>query len=247
VLAHFKDRAPEVARVAGAAYVHVAVQQRDEAAKDDLKGQPSDEAIDAAMEWNVLVGDVEPHLERAFAEGGDLAVQQAGKAAIEFGLTDQAAVDYAEARAAEMVGMRRLEDGTLVDNPNAEWAISKTTRKQVHDLVARATKEGWTTKQLADEIESATMWEARADAVARSEVAIAVNQGAAETYKEAGVQTGTVLDGPGCLEDGHDDSVAGVNGETWTVTRFQEYPIGHPHCRRDFVPDVDSIETAEAA
>jgi len=247
VLAHFKDRAPHVATLAREAYVHAAVQQRDEAAKEEQPGQPSDQAIDQAMNWTVLVRDAQPHIGRAFAEGGELAIQKVGEESIAFGMVDQAAADYAEARAAEMVGMRRQPDGTLVENPNAEWSISKTTRKQVHDLVARSTKEGWSNKQLVDEIESATMWEARADAVARSEVAIAVNQGAAQTYKEAGVKTGTVLDGPGCLEDGHDDGAAGVNGETWTVARFQANPIGHPHCRRDFVPDVDSISEEEAA
>ena len=199
------------------------------------------------MDWKVLVRKVEPGIEAAFAEGGDLAMRKVGEEAIAFGMLDQAAADYAEARAAEMVGMRRLEDGTLVENPNAEWSIAKTTRKQIHDLVARATTEGWTRQQLVDEIESATMWEARADAVARSEVAIAVNQGAAETYSAAGVQTIDILDGPGCLEDGHDDSVAGVNGETWTIEKFQTYPIGHPHCRRDGVPNVDSISGEETA
>jgi len=243
VLEHFRARATELAATVSASYRG---QERDEAVKEDLPG-PTDAAIDGAMDWKVLVRKVEPGLEAAFSEGGDLAMRKVGEEAIAFGMLDQAAADYAEARAAEMVGMRRLEDGTLVENPNAEWSIRKTIRKQVHDLVARATKEGWTRQQLVDEIESATMWEARADAVARSEVAIAVNQGAAETYSAAGVQTIDILDGPGCLEDGHDDSVAGVNGETWTVEKFQTYPIGHPHCRRDGVPNVDSISGEETA
>jgi hypothetical protein len=247
VLAHFKEHAPAIAALAREFYPGAQVERDEVAPKLPPGGTIPDERIDAAMDYQVLVRDVVPELERAFAQGGELAAEQVAKVStIEFGLTDQEAVDYAEARAAEMVGMRRMPDGSLVPNPNAEWAISKTVREKIHDTVAQAVKEGWTGKQLADELEDGPIWATRADAIARSEVAIAVNQGAAETYKEVGVEDGTVLDGPGCLEDGHDDSQAGVNGETWTLQRFMDNPIGHPHCRRDFVPNVP-VAAAEAA
>lgn len=242
-LAHFKDRAPEIAALA-LRYYQEPAQER--AAGDDKGGgQPPDDKIYQTMNWEVFQGKIEPRLADAFAEGGTLAEQNIPGEGVSFGLLDEAATDYAEERAAEMVGMRRLEDGTLVENPNAEWVISKTVRDRVHETVTKATKEGWTGKQLAAELEGGGIWEARADAIARTEVAMAVNQGAAETYRVAGVETGTVLDGPGCLEDGHDDDQRGVNGETWTLERFQTYPVGHPHCRRDFAPNVE--EAREAA
>ena len=241
-LAHFKDRAPEIAALALRYYQEPA--QERAAGDESGAGQPPDDEIDKAMQWEVFQGKVEPRLADAFAEGGTLAEQQIPGEGVSFGLLDEAATAYAEERAAELVGMRRLEDGTLVKNPNAEWAVSKTVRQRIHDVVAKATEEGWTGKQLAAELESGAIWDTRADMIARTEVAIAVNQGAAETYRAAGVETGTVLDGPGCLEDGHDDGQRGVNGETWTLDKFNEYPVGHPHCRRDFAPNVEAAEEA---
>jgi len=242
-LAHFRDRAPEIAALA-LRYYQESAQERS-AWTEGRDGQPPDDEIDQAMRWDVFQGKVEPRLADAFADGGTLAEQQIPGEGISFGLLDEAATTYAEERAAELVGMRRLEDGSLVKNPDSKWAVSKTVRDRIHDTVAKATEEGWTGKQLAAELESGTIWEARADMIARTEVAIAVNQGAAETYRAAGVETGTVLDGPGCLEDGHDDGQRGVNGETWALAKFQQYPVGHPHCRRDFAANVE--EAREAA
>lgn len=241
-LEYFREHAPALAVLAADA---LPTEQRDEVARKIPEG-PTDEAIDAAMEWKVLAEKARGHIEAAFAEGGDLAVRKVGEEAIAFGLVDEAAADYAEARAAELVGMTRLDDGTLVPNPNAKWSVPQGVRDRIRGLVKQAAKEGWTRRQLTAEIESDEVWGARADMIARTEVATAVNQGAATTYREAGVVDGTVLDGPGCLEDGHDDNQAGVNGETWTLERFRAHVVGHPHCRRDFAPNVPKT-ASEAA
>src|ERR1700719_3235186 len=42
---------------------------------------------------------------------------------------DVIARDWAESRAAEMVGMIRDNAGVLVPNPDAKWAITDTTRE----------------------------------------------------------------------------------------------------------------------
>ena len=60
----------------------------------------------------------------------------------------------------------------------------------------------------------------------------------AETYRGAGVNTVTIMDGPGCLEDGHDDEQPGVDGEVWSVQKWQEFPVGHPYCVRDGFPNI---------
>lgn len=239
-LDHFLAHASDVAALVLEYYE----EPKEERAAAVAGGEPPDEKLDKVLDWKVLVGELEPHLEQAFAEGATLAEQNIPGEDLSFGLLDEAATQYAEDRAAEMVGMRRLEDGSLVKNPNAEWAISKTVRQRIHDTVAKAVEEGWTGKQLAAELESPDIWRARADAIARTEVAIAVNQGAAETYRAAGVDEVDILDGPGCLEDGHDDAQRGVNGERWTVEKFQTYPVGHPHCRRDAAPVIQEAEVA---
>ena len=48
------------------------------------------------------------------------------------------AADYAKARSAELVGMQYDDDGNLVENPNAEWAISDTTRVKIRSIVTEA-------------------------------------------------------------------------------------------------------------
>jgi hypothetical protein len=252
VLEHFRDRAPAIAALALEYYQEPEASAEERAAGDPPKkkgkgGPPPTGRVDEAMQWKVLATRLEDGLTAAHAAGMDLAGHQLGEEAIAFGLTDEAAIAYAEERAAEMVGMRRLEDGTLIPNPNAEWQITEALRKQINATVSRAVEEGWTGKRLAEELgESGELWRTRADMVARSEVAIAVNAGAAKTYEEAGIESVTILDGPGCLEDGHDDKQAGVNGETWSLEKFREYPIGHPHCRRDGAPNVKALD-AEAA
>lgn len=238
VRAHFDERAPVLARLVGRYYTPPAAAGQQQRAEST----PPDDEIDQAMDWPGFRVQIGPSLANAYYEGSSLAEDVAG---IEqaFGLTDEQATAYAEARAAELVGMRRLEDGSLVPNPDAKWAVSNTVREQIKAKVATAVQEGWSTERLLEEIEDGPIWTSRAEMIARTETAIAVNRGATDTYRGAGVERVTVLDGPGCLEDGHDDDQRGVSGETWTLEQAQEFPVGHPHCRRDFAPLVETVTT----
>lgn len=89
---------------------------------------------------------------------------------------------FAEDRAAEMVGMRWVE-GELVENPDARWAITETTRDIIRALIDNAMKTGQDVNDLAANIENSTAFdEDRAMMVARTETIIANNQGAMTGY-----------------------------------------------------------------
>jgi len=174
----------------------------------------------------------------AYLDGAAVAQDLAGLDA-PFDLTDEQAIEYARRRAAELIGKRILDDGSIVNNPNRKWAVSDTVREQIREKVRTALAEGWAEKQLQEAIEDGPIWDTRSDAIARTEVAFAINRGAADSYEEAGVEKVKILDGPGCLQDGHDDTQRGVSGEVWTLEEWEEYPVAHPNCRRDAVPIVD--------
>jgi hypothetical protein len=233
---HFKSVAPAVAQLLMLHYVGPPAIK----AMSKVEGPPDDQ-IDAAMKWDAFFDAVRPTLAESFLEGETLAADASG-AEIAFGLTDEQATAYAEARAAEMVGKRLLEDGSLVDNPNAKWSISQTERDRLKATIAKAFEEGWTEQQLQEEIESPAFWSWRSDTIARTEVALALNKGTVQTYRDANVATVTLVDGPGCLLDGHDDSVEGVDGDVVTVEEFDQYPLGHPNCRRDAIPNLPEPE-----
>ncbi len=101
------------------------------------------------------------------------------------------ALAYAKERAAELVGKRRLKDGTVIDNPNRKWAIEDTTRDLLRGDVAKAIQEGWSTKQLQDELEKNFAFsEDRAEMISRTEIAFADSKGNMIAYKESGVVEG---------------------------------------------------------
>jgi len=235
--AHFKAIAPEVARVVTAHY-------REEKPKTEGKilvtwkaAGPTDEAVNSAMEWEKFLESIRPVLFDAYLEGETLAADVSG-AEVAYGLTDRQATEYAAQRAAELVGKRILADGSVVDNPNARWSISQTVRDRLRQTITKAFEEGWSEADLQKEIESPRFWSWRSDMIARTEVGTALNRGTVQAYREGGVETVIIHDGPGCLEDGHDDSQDGVDGEEWPIEKFDEYPLGHPNCRRDAVPNL---------
>jgi len=225
---HFRTRAPGVASLILPRF-RAAAQK----AEDTLDGE-----LDRAFEWRVLAENLEKPLASAYLEGEVLAAD-AASLEVAFGLTDAAATEYARARGAELIGMKLSETGELIPNPSAKWSVPQSVREQIRSTVARALEEGWTEKQLQQAIEGGSIWDWRSDMIARTEAAFALNRGAVDTYKGAGIERVRVLDGPGCLEDGHDDSEPGVNGEVWDLEKSMEFPLGHPNCRRDFTPEEE--------
>lgn len=162
---------------------------------------------------------------------------------VDLSTTPAAAQAYAEEHAADLVG-RKLVAGQLIGNPNPEWAISEILRDDVRDAVSQAIAEGWSPQALEESIRG-YFGPARAEAISRTELGFAYGEGAAAVYHDAGVGYVMILDGAGCMPDGHDDAApapsgtpglvedgAQADGQIWTVEQYQQHLLGHPNCVR---------------
>lgn len=150
---------------------------------------------------------------------------------------DEGALRYARERAGELVGMKW--DGTQwVENPNPQWAITETTRARVNELADEAVREGWSPQRLQEALEETGLFgEARAEMIARTEVAIAENKGQVETMKEAGFDRVYVYDGD-C------DECAEIDGKVASIEWASANPTQHPNCVRAFsgAPEDEPID-----
>lgn len=87
-----------------------------------------------------------------------------------FDRVNHAAVAYAKDRAAEMVG-RKWVDGELVENPDAQWAITDSTREWLREAVSSAFQDGMSPAQLGNAIrESQAFSKSRAKMIAHTEI-----------------------------------------------------------------------------
>jgi hypothetical protein len=150
---------------------------------------------------------------------------------------DTRAVAYAESRGAELVGKRRLDSGEIIENPVKDWSIADATRDMLRTTVRAGVEEGWSSQRLADEIESSFAFsEARAETIARTELAFA----ATASHRDVAAETGAVAkrnllgsehdsdvpDGDEC-NDATEAGIIGINEEL--VPGYQNAPF-HPRC-----------------
>lgn len=186
MLAHMtawlKATGKSVATQASAAYAKFAKAQDDD--------QRTDEIIAALeIEWEQLGYTVTDFLKAAAIAGVDVGQSQV--AVMTHGdpmAAKSRALAYAEDRGAELVGMKRQPDGSFVENPDAQWAISETTREDLRNTIAQAFEEGWNPSQLAAVIEgSQTFSSARSDLIAKTEITRAQAQGNLGSWISSGV------------------------------------------------------------
>jgi hypothetical protein len=190
---------------------------------------PVDDALDALdFTWSDLPELVQPIL-------AGIAVAAATEQLSSLGLFDAEtlarvtarAVGYADRRAAELVGMRWV-DGELVTNPDAEWAISETTRDMLRSLITNSMAEGTSNDELKSEIYDATAFsESRAEMIARSETALADIRGSAIAWAESGVVDEAQFDAaPDCCEE-----CQAEDGTIVPLADPEELDLPHPGCR----------------
>lgn len=195
--------------------------------------------------WTALIGVVEDDLVTAFKDNAE-----AGFEAIRFTpdeeiveLVNEKAKVWAQARAAELVGMRKTPDGSYVPNPNAKWAITESTRSSIRDLVNDAVDEGWSVDTFKDELLSAHAFSAeRAETIARTELAAAHVQGNLDAWKESGI----VTQKQSILGSEHDlDDTCNDNADAGPIPFDAEFPSGHqgapyhPNCVCDVIPVLE--------
>jgi PAS domain-containing protein len=199
---------------------------------------PSEEAkvIIAALNvnWTDLSDAVQATLEEIAKTGAADALAQVGSE-IDVTVYGPKVSEWAAQRAAELVGMKKV-DGEWIENPNAEWVISDSTRDTVQALVTRATDEGLTMDELADLLtESGAFSEDRAMMIARTETRLADSAGQMEGYVASGVVEGT--EWSTSMDDLVDVEICEKNSDAGMVPLGQAYPSGdvappgHPNCR----------------
>lgn len=183
------------------------------------------------MNWAAYGDDAQGILEdTAQGAGRDVLAALGMKDA--FSLVDAFAVDYAKLRGAELVGRRVLSDGTIVDNPNPEWAITETTRDMVRDKVLAALEAGDSAQQLRADLLDDVFGVKRALMIARTEIDTAHNKGQLSGAQVAGMKAKAwlVADSVVC-DDCEENGEAGVINVDSDFPSGDDSPTAHPHCR----------------
>lgn len=198
--------------------------------------------------FNVIVDAVEESLFDIASDTALRALAQIGVKA-ESALVNQVnteAVAFARARAAELVGKRFLADGSLVDNPNAKWAITDTTRLMLRETIAKGLEDNIGTPAIADAIQEAYAFSKdRAKVIANTEVANANEQSKLIGWRH-GETAGVALKkkwltanddrvSPDCRENGEQDAIP-LDED---FKSGDDAPLAHPGCRCVLVPEVD--------
>lgn len=190
---------------------------------------------------SVVSGVAQTVLEKVYQEGASAALEQLGFVADMDALDqlNEKAAEYAQERGAYLVGKKVQDDGTVVDNPNAEYAIDETTREMLRGDVATAIEQGLSNDELADMIAGNYAFSAdRAETVARTETAFADVAGNMAAYREASVPSKKWIVGDGCC-----DECQALDGEVVAMddpfSSGDDAPPAHPNCRCDVVPVFD--------
>jgi 2'-5' RNA ligase len=159
--------------------------------KIDDEGQIVEQLLEKLEEFFTELPDLtEPEIREAIFAGVEEGVLQLGIDDSDLlAEINTVARDWSEDRAAEMVGRKWSEDGTLVDNPDARWAISETTRDEIRDIVARAFEaKEISISDIATSVEEAGIFsESRAEMIARTEVSRAQVAGNLQTWEKSGM------------------------------------------------------------
>lgn len=185
--------------------------------------QPDIDTILAAIDfgaWNSLATDLQPDLESTAREtvASVFASLDLSNTSDLFALSDKFALEYAQTRAAELVG-KKWVDGLLVDNLDARWAITDTTREELRGLIAEAFAEEWSPAQLSQKIDEAFVFSAgRAEMIAETETAFAQTAASVNTATNLGAETKTVQ-----MSNLHD-----VDDECDDAQAAGEVPIDEP-------------------
>ena len=150
---------------------------------------------------------------------------------------DRRSLAFARSRAAEMVG-KVWEGGVLVDNPDADWAITETTREMLRSAIADGLSQNLSADDLQKVIQDSYAFSAdRARVITATEVAKANVQGALDGAREAAAQ-GVVLkkvwltsNSDNCCDDCTDNEDDGPIELDESFSSGDDAPPGHPNCQ----------------
>lgn len=213
-------------------------------AADDIVDEFTNAILAAiAEDFKSLPGQVRSGLESARLSGvGQGMLQLDVSNAALLSSANDAAAEYAADRAAELVGMKYDVNGNLVENPNAEWAISDTTRQRIREIIAEAFAEDTPLADIKREIQQALADEAenggifspeRAELIARTEVSNAQTGGNYAVWEASGIVAKlrwiTSEDEKVCVVCDENDGVVVEIGKPFPSGDL--HPSAHPLCR----------------
>lgn len=198
--------------------------------------------------WNVLALDMIPVMTEASEASSESALAKIeGETISEFretvtanievrGVFDQVnqdAAEFAERRAAEMVG-RRLVNGILIENPDAKWRIDQPTRDWIREAVTDAFEEGASPAELAKTLKSSYAFsKSRAKMIAFTEVGninVRTHAKAAET--QGATHKRSQLSADHDQDDFCDDAAEQGEVPIDHVYGFGlKHPLYHPRCK----------------
>ncbi len=224
---------------------------------DKLAKAADDAGINALLDsldldWSAIIALSASAIATAAKDGGAQALLQISVS--DEGITNQVnrrAVEFAQSRGAELVGMRKV-GGEFVTNPDARFAITDSTRESLRSHVTQAIEEGWSNDRLQTALEDSYAFSAdRAETIARTETAKADVQGNLIAYKESGVVEGkqSIL-GSEHGEDDYDE--CNVNAEEGVIPLDQSFSSGddgppyHPGCICDCIPVVNDPDDSDS-
>jgi hypothetical protein len=204
----------------------------------DLRKSEKSDAYDAIRKsinenWKTIADDTWQDFEAA-------AIAGASTGALQLELDDQGlidkinqqAADWARERSAELVGMRRTDTGRLVRNPNAQWAITDTTRDKLRRAIADVFEtEDANLTTVEEAITKAGIFDdQRATMIARTEMSRAQTMSNMLSWKESGqvVEVGWQLsadhnDASNC------DCSDNADNSPYPIEDVPEFPA-HPNC-----------------
>jgi hypothetical protein len=126
-------------------------------------------------------------------------------------------------------------DGELVDNPDAEWAITDATREMLRQTIADGLDQNLGADAISDAVsKSYAFSQDRAELITHTEVARANSQGALEGAREA-ADNGVVLQkvwllGPNACEICQENADDGPIGLEDSFSSGDDAPPQHPNC-----------------
>ena len=172
-----------------------------------------------------IIDGLIPEMVRAFKSAGILGIGQVGITA-DADMThhlDKAALAYADAHGAELV-----------------TGINSTTEDALRGTLTEAVKGGWSTQELSASIQESFAFDAaRANTIARTELATAHVQGNVQGWRETGQVAGKewVLGDMHDINDECDDNAAdGIVPMEAAFSSGHKFPPAHPNCICDVLP-----------
>lgn len=185
--------------------------------------------------WDVLVNPTQEELEAIYREAALHAMENLKSLDIDISVDkiNEAAAEWAKARAAEMVGMKWV-DGELQENPQAEWTITESTRDMLRTTVTNEIEQGSSLQDLNDAISKTGIFdEDRAELIARTELKNADSAGNFLTYLDSGMN----LEKSWLVSNDHDDKdECDDNEEDGWIPLSEPFSSGdlttgaHPRC-----------------